>query len=574
MKRKLDQMTIGQTIFMVSTLIVASLVLITAIIMQVIFFSRLDKLIVDTSKEINKQVILNYEAYFSNVIETSNSLQEYIVIYTKDNDLNRLEELFESNIKAQANIKNISLISDTGKIIASSITEKTSLDLEETSWFYEALRYPDIHHFSSPHLEDVMLGGSEEVISVSKRVDYFINGLSQKAVLVIELRTEELSLIANRTNLGKLGHILITDSENRLVFDSSLSCLDDRCQNIALVKEIILGGKLIKYQGLNMYVSVNTLQDTRWKITTLINVDASVKTKQEILLSVIVAFIITLAAIAYISSWMSQRITHPMNDLKKHIEKLETGDFEAQVSVSGQKEVVHLADAFNIMSNKIHELMQEIIEEQNEKRKTHFIALQNQINPHFLYNTLDSIVTLSEKGKSKDVEKAIGALSRFFRMSVSSDMSLITLDEEIEHVQHYLTIQQLRYRKDFEYSIDIPQHLKNQKVIKLSLQPLVENAILYGLNPELGYKTIQISAYDDDDHIFLQVFNQGYGMSQSKIEELYKMIKSTEASSSLGLKNVYQRLKLYFGDRADLIIESELDVYTKVTLRIPKGELG
>jgi two-component system, sensor histidine kinase YesM len=572
MKRRLDQMTIGQTIFMVSTLIVASLVFITAIIMQVIFFSRLDALIVDTSKEINKQVILNYEAYFSNVIETSNSLQEYIVIYTKDKDLNRLEELFESSIKAQVNIKNISLISENGNVIASSINEEISPKLEDASWFYEALRYPDIHHFSSPHVEDVILIGSDEVISVSKKVDYYVNGMTKKAILLIELRTEELSLIANRTNLGNLGHILITDSQNRLVFDSSQSCLDDRCQSIALVQEIILGGRLIKYQNLNMYVSVNTLQDTRWKITTLINVDASVKTKQEILLTVIVTFIITLALIAYISSWMAQRITHPMNDLKKHIEKLETGDFEAQVQVSGQKEVVHLAEAFNIMSNKIHELMQEVIEEQNEKRKTHFVALQNQINPHFLYNTLDSIVTLSEKGNSKDVEKAIGALSRFFRISVSSDMSLITLEEEIEHVQHYLTIQQLRYRKDFEFEFDIPNQLKKNKVIKLSLQPLVENAILYGLNPEQGYKNIKIIAYDDHEHIYVQVFNQGFGISQSKIDDLYHMIKSTETSSSLGLKNVYQRLKLYFGDHADLIIESELDVFTTVTLKIPKGE--
>lgn len=573
MKRKLDEMTIGQTIFIVSTLIVASLVLMTSIIMQVIFFTRLDNLIVDTSKEINKQVVMNYEAYFSNVIETSNSLQEYIVLYTKNDELDRIEELFEASIKAQANIKNISLISDYGQIIASSVLEKTHPDLASHSWFVEALRYPDIHHFSSPHLEDVLAQGSEEVVSVSKKVDYIQNNESRKAVLVIELRTQELSLIAARTNLGAQGHILITDSENHLVFDSSQTCLDDSCQNIALVKEIILGGKRIQYQNFNMYVSVNTLQDTRWKITTFINVDESVKTKQEILLTVILAFIITLAAIAYISSWMAQRITHPMNDLKKHIEKLETGDFEARAEVSGQKEVVHLAEAFNIMSNKIHELMLEVIDEQNEKRKTHFIALQNQINPHFLYNTLDSIVSLSEKGNSKDVEKAIVTLSRFFRMSVSSDMSLITLEEELEHVLHYLTIQQLRYRKDFEFEFTIPEHLKKHKVIKLSLQPLVENAILYGLNPEQDFKSIRISAYEQDNYLVLEVYNQGFGISIDKIHELYKMIKSIETSSSLGLKNVYQRLKLYFGDSADLLIESELDVYTKVRLMIPKGDL-
>lgn len=575
MKRKLDQLTIGQTIFIVSTLVVAILVLVTVLVMQFIFFKQVDNLIEDTSKEINKQVVMNYESYLSDVIETSNSLQEYIVQYSSQNDYSRLADLFESTVKAQSSIQNIGLFNTSGQALVTSFGEKVNPDVENLNWFNEALVYSDIHHFSTPHIEDGFMNGQEDVITISKRVDYVSNGHTLKAVLMLDISASGLSSIAQRTNFGENGSILITDINDLLVFDSNLSCIDNDCDRIDIVKSILLGGSLLTVDNQYMYVNVNTLQDTRWKITSFINVDESVKTKERIFLTMLLSFVVSISLIAIFSSWMARRITNPMNVLKKHITKLEEGDFEAQVVVVGQKEVVHLAEAFNIMSNRIHELMTRIIDEQNEKRKTHYIALQNQINPHFLYNTLDSIVSLSEKGRNKDVEKAIIALSKFFRMSVSSDMSLISLKDEIEHVKHYLIIQQIRYMKDFEYEIDVPKDLELCKVIKLSIQPLVENAIIHGINVDESFKHIKISATKKDQYLYIEVYNQGYGITANKIADIYKMIQSEQATGSMGLKNVYQRLKLYFGDKADLILESELDSYTKVILKLPinQGEL-
>lgn len=575
MKRRLDQLTIGQTIFIVSTLVVAIFVIITSLLLSSTFFARLDTLIEDTSKEINKQVVMNYESYLSDVIETSNALQEDIVLYSRNNEIYRLNDLFESSIKAQSNIRNIALVSTGGVKLASSFTNDVNPSINESSWFVQALLYSDIHHFSTPHKENLFAKGDIDVITISKKVDYVLNGNTLKAILLIDINASGLISLAQRTNLGESGQILISDIDDQIVFDSTQKCVDSSCESIQIVRAIILGGQLLKVNNQYMFINVNTLQDTRWKITTFINVDESVQTKQTVLFVMIISFLIASVIIALFSSWMARRITQPMNVLKKHIQKLEEGDFEAQVVLSGQKEVVHLAEAFNIMGNQIHELMTRILDEQNEKRKTHFIALQNQINPHFLYNTLDSIVSLSEKGRNKDVEKAIIALSKFFRMSVSSDMSLITLKNEIEHVKHYLVIQQIRYQKNFEYEILIPKELEPIKVIKLSLQPLVENAIIHGLNIEEAFTQIKISAYLKENNLFVEVYNQGFGMTAAKIAEITKMIRSPEVSSSLGLKNVYQRLKLYFGDQADLIFESELDVYTKVILKVPvqKGDL-
>ena len=530
----------------------------------------MDALIEDTSKEINKQVIMNYESYLGNVIETSNSLQEYIILYTQENDLNRLEDLFVSTVKSQSNLRNISLISDSGLGIVKSSTKEWAKDIQQNTWFTEAIKFKDIHHFSTPHNEDSIVESTEKVITISKSIEYFENGIQKRGVLVLDIGATELATLAKRTNLGEDGQILITDINNDLVFDSTQTCMVNQpCEAIETVKTIILGGELLLVQNKNMYVNVSTLQDTRWKITTFINVDESVKTKQDILISVVLIFFVTIAFIALVSTWIARRITSPLSGLMKHIERLETGDFEAQVHVTGQKEVVHLADAFNIMSNRIHELMLKIIDEQNEKRKTHFIALQNQINPHFLYNTLDSIVSLSEKGRNKDVERAIVALSKFFRQSISNDMNLIPLKEEIEHVQNYLLIQQIRYRKDFEFFIEIPDYVRDFKVIKLTLQPLVENAIIHGINIEQNFNEIRITAHTDQNFLYLEVYNQGFGISPNKIKEILDSIQSAQPSGSLGLKNVYQRVKLYYGASADVLIESEMDVYTKVSLKLP-----
>lgn len=570
-KRRIDQLTISQIIFILSTLVISIFLLISSVVIQRIFFVRMDGLIENTSKEINKQVIMNYEGYLGNVIETSNSLQAYVVGYTQENELGRLEDLFVSTTKSQPNIKNIALVSQDAQGIVKSSSKEWARELGLQQWFIDALRFKDIHHYSTPHLENVVIDGLNQVITISKTVDYYENGEKQTGVLVLDIGANELNTLAKQTNLGNKGHILITDINNDLVFDSSQACnLDESCAGIETVKSIILGGQLLVVDGLNMYVNVSTLQDTRWKITTFINVDESVKTKKDILISVIFIFILTMAFIALVSAWIARRITGPLTGLMKHIERLEKGDFEAQVQVSGQKEVVHLADAFNIMSNRIHELMMRIIDEQNEKRKTHFIALQNQINPHFLYNTLDSIVSLSEKGRNKDVEKAIVALSKFFRQSISNDMNLIPLKEEVEHVQNYLLIQQIRYRKDFEFTIDIPESLLDVKVIKLTLQPLVENAIIHGINIEQSFNQIHISAQQDNDFIYLEVYNQGFGMSPQKIQEIMDTMKSSQPSGSLGLKNVYQRLRLYYGSTADVVFESEMDAYTKVSLKIPR----
>ena len=576
MIKRLNDLSIGQMIFIISIAIVGAILMLATVTTNQIIFTRTDKLIESTSKEINKQVIMNYENYLSNVIDISNSLQGYIVEYTKDSNVDELNRLFVATTNIEKNIRSVALLSEYGQVVSSSINSGINPRIADIDWFKQAMQMGDIHHFSGLHTENIVFNGKDEVVTISKLVQYIKNNETMNGVLMIDINTSNFKTLAAQTNLGDAGHIIITDQNNGLIYSSNSECTSRICDSAVIAQSIVLGGKLVRLNDLNMYVNVNTIKDTRWKIATFINVDEIITMKTEILIQMIFIFLGTLIAVAITSFIFSRRITNPMNKLKKHITLIEEGDFDTRVYVEGQKEVILLADAFNNMSDKVKELMIKVLDEQNEKRKTHFIALQNQINPHFLYNTLDSIVALSENNRNKDVELAIIALSKFFRMSISSEMNLVELKDEIEHIRNYLVIQQIRYRNAFKFDFKIDEEILHHKVIKLSLQPLVENAILHGIQPDEEFTTILIKAYYKDGFTYIEVFNEGYGISQERIDDIHKMMQSEKQSSSLGLKNVYQRLKLYYGDEADLTIESELDEYTKVIMKMPistEGEL-
>jgi two-component system sensor histidine kinase YesM len=168
----------------------------------------------------------------------------------------------------------------------------------------------------------------------------------------------------------------------------------------------------------------------------------------------------------------------------------------------------------------------------------------------------------------------VTALSKFFRISITHESGVVPLREEAEHARHYLSIQRIRYRNSFDFTINIEKGLESMKVLKLSLQPLVENAIYHGIDETVDEKSmIEIDCYRKHRFIHIDVKNEGLGMSPEEIEKVTRDFKQTkEETTHIGLKNIFQRLRLYFGPRADLVIESEMDEYTIVSIRIPVKE--
>jgi len=266
---------------------------------------------------------------------------------------------------------------------------------------------------------------------------------------------------------------------------------------------------------------------------------------------------------------LSNRVSRPVKELSVAMKAFEKNAEQFQYNpVHGVYELESLSESFDHMVMKIQELMIHIVDEEKTLRKTELKALQAQINPHFLYNTLDSIQWMCEK---KDTEKAIAmvsALAKLFRISISKGKELIPIEKELDHVRSYLVIQSYRFKGQFEYYFEVDEKLLNYYCNKITLQPIVENSIIHGLEGMYDEGEIYIRVIDGGDHILMQIEDNGVGMTK---EQCQKIIAHDESDQfGIGIKNVNDRLKIYFGQEYGLKIESELDCGTKVIVKIPK----
>lgn len=565
----LDNYSIRQAIIFSTVVILGFAMIIVTVGNLLNFNNTTTALVEDTSKELNKQIILNYENYIESVVDTANYLSRITTEYGFENRNDELNTVFEQATNLQSDITSIILLDISGNKVAGSNSQPIASTVRVNTWFKDAVRTKDVFHFSSPHEQDIFITSTKTVITVTKSIDYYEAGIKKQGVLVIDLLINNIDELSKSTNLGEEGHLIILNDDDSLIYSSTTNCTDNTCDSVTLARALIIGGKDVTVDGTKMYLSVNTLKDTRWRIATFVNNEyLSTARRNTIFLSGIIILVALFLSIV-VASFISKRISSPISKLKSHMEKIQIGNLYKTIELEGQKEVVVLAEKFNEMIEEIRELMETVLQEQKAKRKTEFIALQTQINPHFLYNTLDSIIYLAESKENEKVIQMVAALSKFFRISISRGKNIILLQEELEHAKNYLLIQQIRYNEQFKFKFEIDENTLKYKVVKLLLQPLIENAIYHGINTEYNSGKIVIRSYLHNEKLYLEVEDDGFGITQEGIEEIYESIKIEMKSKSVGLRNVYQRLKLYYGDESDFIIDSEIDEKTIFRLEIP-----
>jgi two-component system sensor histidine kinase YesM len=298
---------------------------------------------------------------------------------------------------------------------------------------------------------------------------------------------------------------------------------------------------------------------------------------QYVILAIVGLFFMLVFAIAIYTSHLTLRITSPLTELTNRVKDIKSGDFEQHVPVEAKAlEIQTLSDGFEEMVGQLNSLIQENKKAERRKRHAELELLQAQINPHFLYNTLDTIIWLIEADKKDDSIKMVSALSDFFRFCLSRGKDIITLEEEQKHVLSYLSIQKTRYQDRMDYDVSIPESLYGYSIPKLSLQPLVENSIYHGIKLQREKGVIKVSAVDLGDKIELTVKDNGAGMSEVRLAELRNAIENGE-KIGFGLRTVHQRMQLLYGDEYGLKIASSEGVGTTITAVIPKvdsGEMG
>lgn len=545
-------------------------------------YQRLSKQVMEMVQEENQsmmgQVARSVESYLRTVMKLSDSLY-YDAIKNADlssETINReITLLYDNN---RDNVAHIALFSRDGDVVEAvpAARLKTGLDVTEESWFINALDKTENQHFSNPHVQYIFDSNENQyrwVISLSRAVELTEGASTAQGVLLVDLNYSSLEHLFDGVTTGKGGYVYLISSDGEILYHPRIQLIDSgrvRENNLAAAgyKD---GNHKEKFEGQKRIITVKSIGYTGWKIVGV--TPRSMVSLNSIKTRLFIGFIITLIlfVLALINSYISSRITNPIKELEKSVGILEEGELETPVYIGGSYEIQHLGNSISSMAKQIRVLMDDIVAEHEAKRKQEFDTLQSQINPHFLYNTLDIIVWMIENEQKTEAVKAVTALARFFRISLSKGKSIITVRDELEHVRNYLMIQHMRFKNKFSYSIEAEDDCLNLKSLKLMLQPLVENAIYHGMEFMDGDGEIALKVWRDGESLYVSVRDNGLGMTEEQVKSLFsdQVHISSKRGSGIGVKNVNERIKLYFGEAYGLTIDSEPDEGTVITIHLP-----
>lgn len=396
--------------------------------------------------------------------------------------------------------------------------------------------------------------------------------LKNPYTLIDELRSEFTRLTA-----------ITTESESKLWLESLLRNIDTLEKRVDdIVDSISAGGRYnenIEKLDNNIYILTELIQDdiqyyiyyqTRYmdKVTDTLQDQIG---RFMVVCSVLIGVLIIVVAVSAVM--IVSGIIQPISQLNQATEKIAQGDFNARAQADSDDEVAELAVSFNKMAGSMQSLIDKVKEDERKMRKADLRLLQEQIQPHFLYNTLDTIVWLIESNEPDEAVTMVVTLSDFFREILSKGKEFISIKEEEKHISSYLQIQEMRYRDILEYDIQLDQVIYKYQILKLTLQPVVENALYHGIKYKRAKGCIHIHGEKEGDIIRLTVRDDGVGMDEEELEQLRQQIEKpcqeTEKEKGFGLANVNERIHMYFGPEYGMKIQSQKGKGTTVEIVIP-----
>lgn len=447
--------------------------------------------------------------------------------------------------------------------------------VRQAAWFRKALSWEGTStYFSLPHVQDLFADQRRYVITLSRAVPYLQGGEQRMGVLLMDLDYLAFSQVVNAVRLGESGYVYLMDENGALVTHPRLPLIHKALfqEDRSSVLEHTLGIVSDRAEGRDRTLIVATVSQTRWRMVGVAFADEILSLQSAFIRIISVVLVAAVLLSLAAATAMAFLITRPIRHLEQRMRLVEGGDLHVTIEETGFREIRGVSGAFNHMLWRIRLLMDQVVVEQETKRLHELNALQAQINPHFLYNTLDSIIWMQERGRSQQAITMVSALAKLFRISISKGRNEILVHEELEHVRNYLIIQQMRFKDRFEYSIGCEEGVRNLHTVKLIVQPLVENAINHAMD-QLGLQPlhIEVRAFEAEGRLCFSVSDDGLGIPEDRLATL---LTSPAGSSGIGIRNVHERIQLTYGMAYGLSIESAEDEGTTVTIRLPLQKGG
>jgi two-component system sensor histidine kinase YesM len=534
-------------------------------------------LTIESKEQLIDQVNMNLNAYLRNMMRISNSMY-YTVIKKKDLARDTLEEemslLYEAN---KDNLVSIVCFQGDGTLVAATPINnlKTGLNATTQGWFVNANQEIENLHFSIPHVQNLFNDSSFNyhwVISLSRVVELTRNGNISRGILLVDMNYSGIEQIFTKMNRNNSGYVYLTDGSGEIIYHPKQNLINSSLlhENNRAAVTYEDGTHEETYEGEARMVTVSTVGYTGWKIIHVTPTEEFFMSYHQMQFFTGIILLLTVILIFFANQFVSYLIGNPIKKLDDSVKDLEYGKLDLNIYIGGSYEIRHLGRTITSMVRRLHELMDEVVMEQEKKRKSEFDALQAQINPHFLYNTLDSIVWMVESERYQEAIFMVTALANLFRISLSKGKNIISIREEVEHAQNYLYIQKIRYKNRFQVVIDIAPEINECSTIKLIVQPLLENAIYHGVEYMDGEGEIKVRGYLKDGEVYIDVTDNGLGIPEEALDYvLTDENREHKKGSGIGLSNVHQRIQLYFGKAYGLEIESILDEGTTVHIHLP-----
>lgn len=556
---------------------------VTAIALSVRHVNSSMEIISNSNNRIVDQICLNLDSYLRDMMRISNSMYYRVIKNAdlqKDNINYQMSLLYETN---RDQLVSIAVFSDTGQVIAAEPLSrlKPSVDVRQQDWFQVAATRIENLHFSTPHVENLFLDPDNKfhwVISLSRSVELTSAGSIIHGVLLVDMNYSGIEQVCKNNYLGGSGYVYITDEDGKILYHPKQRLIrsDLAHENNLNAAKHEDGTFTETFEGEQRMITVKTVGYTGWKIIAVNPLQDITAVYYQVRTYTLLFALFISYLLIIVNMFLSSRIAKPIRKLEQSVNCLESGDLDEQkIVISGSYEVEHLGKAIRSMVQQTRKLMDDIVEEQNAKRRSELNALQAQINPHFLYNTLDSIVWMNENGKYQDANKMVTSLAKLFRISISKGKNVISVSAELEHVKNYLIIQNHRFVDKFQYSIQAEPQVLHCATIKLIVQPLVENSIYHGME-YMDDGEITIKAYCRGNDLFIDVIDNGPGMPQEQADALLsdKTPAVQGSGSGIGLKNINERIQLYFGPNYGLSLLSEPDVGTTARIHLPRKDFA
>lgn len=556
------------------------------LVFLIISLNYTQETITQNSKEYTMQLIeqvngdidsyIDYMENISRLISKNEDVIDYLYDENCTNEelaqtKERVISQFKTISDAREDIYNIAVLSDNGRNVINDGKDELNpyVNVNEMEWYVKARESNGIAVLSSSHVQNAIKDDYKWVVTLSCGIQNPNTG-EIEGVLFVDLNYSAISNLCEGISLGSKGYVFIVDSDGKIIYHPRQTLLYSGLKN-EKVEEVLTGDQsnftTSEGEDSKLY-TVYQSDKTGWTVVGVAYLSELFAGRAKTQLAYLLTALLLIVVASIIAIILSGEITKPLKELANSMKEVQEGHFEhAEIGILDKNEIGMLSNSFNIMTRKIKELMEENVLEQKLKRKSELKALQSQINPHFLYNTLDSIIWMSESGKNQEVVVMTSSLAKLLRQSISNEDEIVTIFSEIGYTKSYLTIQQMRYKDKLEFEIDIEENILKESIVKLVLQPLVENAIYHGIKYKEGKGLIKITAYKENSDIIISIEDNGKGMEEEVLQRIFD--KKENSYNGVGVNNVNNRLKLYYGSDYGLKYRSKIDVGTVVEVRIP-----